>query len=562
LALQPVLKELADARTPGGLELVYAYLDDLCLAGDAASVSAALSVLKERCTRIGLRLSTGSADGADKDKCEVILTAGEASTVDLGLFPNDFKVTRDRNFELLGGPIGSPSWCNQHTQKRVEKAVQVLQALGEVPDPQVALQLLRRCASFCKLLYSVRVVPSAFHAEALKGFDAQVRACFEQFTCLHPDDEQWSQAALPTNSGGLGLRSAAEHSSAAFLSSRTSCFQLCRELDPNHVFQSSDGVTPPPERIALNTYNNQVNDNDRVTPELTGKLSQKTLSAAIDKRQAQTITSQDTVPLARRAHLKLIGAPGAGLWLQAVPSKAASLDNDPCLYVTMLRRWLRMPFADADVECPCCDGILDTFGDHALCCSGGGDRTRRHNLIRNLSFHAATAANLNPELGMPGLLPQRPLCGGCYENGSSYSVDDSAPSARRPADVYIPRWRSGPPAAWDFAVTSSMRLDVMAESVTHCESALTKYEDSKCSHKDTKNMCLAQGITFIPMIIEAVGGGWCQTARGVWSELAKSTALATGELETTNTCAVMLLQRLSMTLHRENARACLKRCGS
>jgi len=69
-------------------------------------------------------------------------------------------------------------------------------------------------------------------------------------------------------------------------------------------------------------------------------------------------------------------------------------------------------------------------------------------------------------------------------------------------------------------------------------------------------------MTFTPMIMEAVGGGWGKIARGVWSELAKSSALATGELETTNTCAVMLLQRLSMTLHRENARACLKRCGS
>ena len=110
--------------------------------------------------------------------------------------------------------------------------------------------------------------------------------------------------------------------------------------------------------------------------------------------------------------------------------------------------------------------------------------------------------------------------------------------------------------------TALAQVYIMAESAIHCESLFTKYEDSKCSYKDIKNMCLAQGITFIPMIIEAVGGGWCQTARGVWSELAKSTALATGELETTNTCAVMLLQRLSMTLHRENARACLKRCGS
>ena len=178
-----------------------------------------------------------------------------------------------------------------------------------------------------------------------------------------------------------------------------------------------------------------------------------------------------------------------------------------------------------------------------------------------MTFHAAASANLHPELEKPGLLPQRPLHGSCYENGTSFNADENGPSARRPADVYIPRWRGGPPAAWDFAVTSGARLSSLVESASDRETVLTKYEDFKCSYKDTKTLCLAQGITFTPMIIKAVGGGWCKTARGVWSELAKSSALATGELETANTCAVMLLQRLSMTLHRENARACLKRCG-
>ena len=140
-------------------------------------------------------------------------------------------------------------------------------------------------------------------------------------------------------------------------------------------------------------------------------------------------------------------------------------------------------------------------------------------------------------------------------------MENSGAGARRPADVYIPRWRAGPPAAWDFAVTSGLRLDVLAASARDADEVLTKYEDFKCTYKDTKTLCQSQGMTFTPMIMEAVGGGWGKIARGVWSELAKSSALATGELETTNSCAVMFRQRLSMTLHRENARACLRRFG-
>ena len=133
LALQPVLQELANSRAPGGLELVYSYLDDLCLAGDGVAVATAVDTLKARCSDIGLKLSTGLTDEAgnlvSQDKCEVILTSGAASTVDVSRFPPDFKVVRDGNFELLGGPVGTPQFCEQQMQARVNKnALGVLRA--------------------------------------------------------------------------------------------------------------------------------------------------------------------------------------------------------------------------------------------------------------------------------------------------------------------------------------------------------------------------------------------------------------------------------------------------
>ena len=227
----------------------------------------------------------------------------------------------------------------------------------------------------------------------------------------------------------------------------------------------------------------------------------------------------------------------------------------------MLRRWLRIPFAEQDVQCPCGDGVLDRFGDHALVCSCRGDRARRHNLLRNLVYFAASAANLCPELERPGLLPQRPLLGSSYENGSTLSAHPSDPSSRRPADVYIPRWRSGPPVTWDFAATSGLRLEAVSDSARDPGAVLKQYEDFKCSHLDTRAQCREQGITFIPMIVEAVGGGWREAAKGVWWKLAKTSALAFGELQTNHLASLLLRQRLSMTLHRKNARACLRRFG-
>ena len=75
-------------------------------------------------------------------KCEVIPTAGPEAALDKGLFPHDIIFREDGNFELLGGPIGSEDFCNDHTQERVDKAVDILTDLGELPDPQVALTLL------------------------------------------------------------------------------------------------------------------------------------------------------------------------------------------------------------------------------------------------------------------------------------------------------------------------------------------------------------------------------------------------------------------------------------
>ena len=78
--------------------------------------------------------------------------------------------------------MGSAEFCNSHTQERVNKALRLLSALGELPDPQVALQLLRKCAGFSKMVFSLRVVPASYHSDAVNTFDASVRACIEQFS--------------------------------------------------------------------------------------------------------------------------------------------------------------------------------------------------------------------------------------------------------------------------------------------------------------------------------------------------------------------------------------------
>ena len=103
------------------------------------------------------------------------------------------------------------------------------------------------------------------------------------------------------------------------------------------------------------------------------------------------------------------------------------------------------------------------------------------------------------------------------------------------------------PAGGRALVTSGLRVGLQSDAVVSSDTATRRYEDFKSSHKDTRAECEAQGFAFTPMV--------------VWTELAPKSVLAMRELEAKRSCAAMLTQRLSLTLHRESARACLRRFG-
>ena len=83
------------------------------------------------------------------------------------------------------------------------------------------------------------------------------------------------------------------------------------------------------------------------------------------------------------------------------------------------------------------------------------------------------------------------------------------------------------------------------------------YENFKRTHNDTARCCEAQGFSFTPMILEAHGGGWSLSARRVLTRVAKGIAAVWREGD--EAASLRIAQRISVSLHRENARAVLKR---
>jgi hypothetical protein len=109
----------------------------------------------------------------------------------------------------------------------------------------------------------------------------------------------------------------------------------------------------------------------------------------------------------------------------------------------------------------------------------------------------------------------------------------------------------------DFAVTSGMRSDRFREAATSPEAAFQRYEKLKREYKQTEQSCSSAGFRFVPMVLEAHAGGWGPSARVVLDWLAQQVAAA--QHVEPHAASLKIAQRLSCVLHRENARAVLRR---
>ena len=127
--------------------------------------------------------------------------------------------------------------------------------------------------------------------------------------------------------------------------------------------------------------------------------------------------------------------PHAGDWLGVFPSPNLGLHLLDCEFRLCLRYWLGVQLASDTIDCPFCSRPADVLGDHALACGGNTERISRHNALRDVVFSAAQAAALSPRREVPFLVPD---------------------SLSRPADVFLPSWHQGRPAALDTTVISSL----------------------------------------------------------------------------------------------------------
>ena len=86
-----------------------------------------------------------------------------------------------------------------------------------------------------------------------------------------------------------------------------------------------------------------------------------------------------------------------------------------------------------------------------------------------------------------------------------------------------------------------------------------EYAGVKRAHLRTEAQCREAGVEFVPVVAESTGA-WEPTAAKVLRQLARSVGLARGKPVATT--LPELLQRLSVTIRRAQARALLRRVGA
>ena len=116
-------------------------------------------------------------------------------------------------------------------------------------------------------------------------------------------------------------------------------------------------------------------------------------------------------------------------------------------------------------------------------CGGNGDHISRHNAIQDVIFSAAQCASLVPSKEMPNLFPN---------------------SLARPADIFLPNWSCGHPAALDVHVISFLQQQTFEEVASNAGHALQVGVKLKLYFH--LSACQSVGIDFIPLVADTLGG--------------------------------------------------------
>ena len=370
-------------------------------------------------------------------------------------------------------------------------------------------------------MFLLRAVNTLDYQEPLIEFDSIIRGALSHLLGSPLTDIQWAQASLPVAMGGVGLRSAVDHAQVAHAVSFLAAQPL---LDGLLGEDTEETQLPQPLLDKITAKTGEITS----VESLTG-ISQKEASLKVDLLNQSLLLQHfnEEGEVREIARMASLGLPRAGNWLSVVPSPALGLHLRTAEFIPVLKYRLGLPVYSTAGLCSACSSPSDCMGDHALGCRNSGDRIARHNMLRDVIFEAAAAADLGPTKEERHLLPG---------------------TTARPGDVMIRRWANGKDAAIDVTVTSPLASSYVVGAAAEAGSTLEKACQRKL--RETAEACRQEGLVFLPIAMETLGGFHAGAVTQV-KKIASALARKNGKEESVVTS--QLFGRISLNLMRGNA---------
>ena len=498
------------------------YLDDGTIVGPLSDLDVALSKLTERLPHLGLHVN--------------LVKTKLFTRHPIQSFPNLSQLIglSSEGLEALGTPIGTPSFVQQHVERKFTQAANFCEKVKLVSNSQVAFALLRFCAGTCRIVHLAKVVPPDCLQRFLWNLDEAMVATAQHCGGLVLNHVAREQLFLPTRLGGVGFMSSLRTAPPAFVTT------LQRFLaEGSHTLKVPDQVTS----LARIEYPSALQALERASPPTASQalqwLDQPTAFSSVhddfsslkwwNDLLAQSVRKSllDSVNARDRARLLCQGDGNSGCWLEPCPSESLGLRLSSSEFSILLKWWLGLPvMPDAPgCSCPLCGDAADIFGDHALACRRGGFYPR-HTAVRSFLWHLGTAAGLRTtcEVGLGGL--------------------------ERPADVLFSHWKGGAPLAVDAVVVHPLNPSTPFSQVQSGEESLVTAEQEK--RNKSESACQAAGVQFAPFALSTFGR-MGDTAQSIFHDLVASMPDSRQGPEQSK-----FMQQLQLALKREIARMLLQ----
>ena len=309
MVLHPILLQI-QSDLPH-LLLNVAFLDDVTIVGSRQDLQRAFDLLHSRGREVGLTLNP----------LKSLLWCGPSSSI---VDPLDRGVpcAAETGFMLLGAPVGDIPFARDVVHHRIGKVEAVLDALPSINDAQIEYVLLKHCYSFPKFVYCFRTCdPSHLHP-VYEYIDTLTLSAFSQLVGRHLDSAAKDQLFLPVKLGGAGLRSAVQHSPAAFVASMAQTKPIVDNiLKPEISRRSLDPAFP---LLQTETGNATYSSLALLPPE----FSQQSLSKEIGAHHNRLLVNNASGR--KKARLLSLNLPHAGDFLDAMPSPSLNLSILRC----------------------------------------------------------------------------------------------------------------------------------------------------------------------------------------------------------------------------------------